>query len=405
MKAIGYLLLVTVICVPLLALAGTTGKIVGTARDARTGEPLPSVNVVVEGSNLGAASNVDGYFVILNVPPGRCKVIASLVGYKSASAVDVRVDIDQTTTQNFSLAEETVTTEEVMVVAQRPVVQRDVAASRANIEIKEVEKLPVATVVGAVGLQAGVQGLSIRGGTAAELAFMVNGTMMRDERTNTPYTSVSLLSVQDIQVTTGGFSAEYGQVRSGVVNVVTKEGGRSNYTVAFLGRYSPTSPKHFGPSIYDKSSYWIRPYLDDAVAWTGTQSGAWDRFTLKQFPAFEGWNIISQRYVSNTNPNDDLTPQALQRLFEFQRRKIAEVNAPDYDIDATVGGPVPFIGEETGNLRFFASYRENQNMYMIPLSDDAYRDKSGIHQADLGSHRRHETERRGDDGPHHRDQQ
>ena len=247
MKAIGYLLLVTVICVPLLALAGTTGKIVGTARDARTGEPLPSVNVVVEGSNLGAASNVDGYFVILNVPPGRCRVIASLVGYKSASAVDVRVDIDQTTTQNFSLAEETVTTEEVTVVAQRPVVQRDVAASRANIEIKEVEKLPVATVVGAVGLQAGVQGLSIRGGTAAELAFMVNGTMMRDERTNTPYTSVSLLSVQDIQVTTGGFSAEYGQVRSGVVNVVTKEGGRSNYTVAFLGRYLPHQPQAFRP--------------------------------------------------------------------------------------------------------------------------------------------------------------
>jgi outer membrane receptor protein involved in Fe transport len=387
MKAIGYLLLATVICVPLLALAGTTGKIVGTARDARTGEPLPSVNVVVEGSNLGAASNVDGYFVILNVPPGRCRVIASLVGYKSATAVDVRVDIDQTTTQNFSLAEETVTTEEIMVVAQRPVVQRDVAASRANIEIKEVEKLPVATVVGAVGLQAGVQGLSIRGGTASELSFMVNGTMMRDERTNTPYTSVSLLSVQDIQVTTGGFSAEYGQVRSGVVNVVTKEGSRSNYSAAFLGRYSPTSPKHFGPSIYDKNSYWIRPYLDDAVAWTGTQNGAWDRFTLKQFPAFEGWNAISQRYVSNTNPGDDLTPQALQRLFEFQRRKIAEVNAPDYDIDATVGGPIPFIGEETGNLRFFASYRESQNMYMIPLSDDAYRDKSGSLKltSDIGS--------------------
>ena len=356
--------------------AGTTGKIAGTVVDSRTGEPLPSVNVTIVGTTLGGSTNIDGYFVILNVPPGRYRLQASLVGYKTTSAADVRVDIDQTTTQNFRMTEEAVTGEEVTVIASRPVVQRDVAASRANIEIKDVEKLPVTTVVGAVGLQAGVQGLSVRGGLGSELAFIVDGSMMRDERTNAPYTSVSLLSVQDIQVTTGGFSAEYGNVRSGIVNVVTKEGSKSGYSIAFQGRYSGEAPKHFGPSIYDQNSYWIRPYVDPAVCWTGTQNGAWDQWTLQQYPSFQGWNAISQRYLTNSDPTDDLTPEALQRLFLFQRRKVAEITKPDYDADMAFGGPVPFVGDYTGNLRFFASYRTLQNMYLVPLSADAYRDNT-----------------------------
>ena len=72
-----------------VAFSGTTGKIAGTVRDARTGEPLPSVNVVIDGTTLGAATNPDGYFAIINIPPGRYKVTAALVGYKPTSAVNV----------------------------------------------------------------------------------------------------------------------------------------------------------------------------------------------------------------------------------------------------------------------------------------------------------------------------
>ncbi len=357
--------------------AGTTGKIVGTVTDSKTGEPLPSVNVTVVGTSLGGSTNIEGYFVILNVPPGRQKLNATLVGFKTSTVVDVRVDIDQTTTQNFRLVEEAITGEEVTVVASRPVVQRDVAASRANIEIAEVEKLPVSTVVGAVGLQAGVLGLELRGGLQSETAFMVNGLVMRDERTNNPYTGVSLLSVEAIQVQTSGFSAEYGNIRSGVINVVTKEGSKSNYTVAFLGRLAPARPKHFGASIYDKNSYWIRPYVDDAVAWTGTQNGAWDQWMQKQYPSFEGWNAIAAKYVATADPRDDRTPEALQQQFFWERRKVAEVVKPDYDIDMTLGGPFPGVSEYLGNLRFFGAYRKTQSMYLVPLSDDAYRDYNG----------------------------
>lgn len=364
-----------------VAYSGTTGKISGTVKDAKSGEPLPSVNVLIEGTTLGAASNVDGYFAIINVPPGRYKVVATLVGFKPSSAVNVRVDIDQTTELNISMVEEAIAGEEVTIVASRPVVQRDVAASRANIEIEEVERLPVTSVTAAVGLQAGIQGLSIRGGNTSETAFMVNGMTLRDERTNAPYSSVSLLAVQDIQVQTGGFSAEYGNVRSGLVNVITKDGGKSAYSIGVMARASNKAPKHFGPSIYDRNSYWIKPYVDDQVAWLGTTAvnpatgkPFWDAWTQKQFPSFEGWNSIAKKNIGTAA---ELTPEALQQLFLWQRRKIAEINDADYDIDLSFGGPVPFLGEQFGSPRFFATFHKTQQMYLVPLSDNAWRDYNG----------------------------
>jgi hypothetical protein len=63
-----------------MALAGTTGKIAGEVKDAQTGEALAGANVVIEGTTSGAATNVDGYYAILNVPPGKYTVYASAIG-------------------------------------------------------------------------------------------------------------------------------------------------------------------------------------------------------------------------------------------------------------------------------------------------------------------------------------
>jgi hypothetical protein len=361
-----------------LAFAGTTGKIVGTVTDARTGEKLVAANVVVQGANLGASTNLDGFFVILNIPPGTYRVRSSLVGYTSVTQVDVRVEIDQTTAANFKMSEETVQAQEVVIVAERPVVQKDISASRTNLTIAEVDKLPVVNVATAVGLQAGIEpGLVIRGGGSDQTAFMLDGQVLRDERTNAPYTAISLSSIQDIQVQTGGFNAEYGNIRSGVVNVVTKEGGRNLYNFSITSRYAPARPKHFGASIYDKNSYWIRPYVDPAVAWTGTQNGAWDQWTQQQYPQFEGWNAVSQKTLKDADPTNDLTPLAAQQLFLWEHRKQAEVQNPDYDVDMGFGGPFPFVSEELGNLRFFASYRRSQVAYLIPLSRTSFNDYNG----------------------------
>ena len=354
-------------------LAGTTGKITGVVHDIKTGEPLPGVNVVIEGTVLGASTDLDGYYVILNVPPGNYTLTFSMVGYATKKVTNVHVNIDQTTTIDVKMQEQTLQGQEITVVATRPVVEKDVAASRANISSAEIKAIPVVSVTSVVGLQAGIEGLSIRGGSLDQVAFVLDGITLRNGRDNTPFTAISLTSVDEMQVQAGGFSAEFGNIRSGIVNVVTKEGSRTHYNFAFLGRYRSPAPKHFGHSPNSPDSYWIRPYVDDAVCWTGTKNGAWDYYTQRQYPEFKGWNKISFETLQNSDPNDDLTPAAAQQVFLFQHRRQLDIKIPDFVGDMSFGGPVPFISKPLGALRFFSSFRRTQTAYVIPLHFDAYR--------------------------------
>ncbi|MBL7074829.1 TonB-dependent receptor [candidate division KSB1 bacterium] len=355
--------------------AGTTGKIVGIITDSESGDPLIGVNVIIEGTTLGAATDMDGYYVILNVPPGRHHLKASMMGYRAVTVTGVRVNIDLTTSQDIKMAPIAVDLGEVVVVAERPVVQPDISASQVNLNIKDVEALPVVSVASVVGLEAGViDDLTIRGGARDQTAFVVDGFTLRDERDNTPYTGISYTAVDEIQIQTGGFNAEFGNIRSGLINVVTKEGRRDGYHLGLITRYRQPAPKHFGHSADSPESYWIRPYVDDAVCWMGTTNGAWDEYTQKQYVEFEGWNAVSEKLLLDDDPNNDLTPEAAQRLFMWEHRRELDIVKPDYDFDMSFGGPVPFISEPLGNLRFMASYRRSQDMYIIPLSDDAYRD-------------------------------
>ncbi|KAF0140378.1 MAG: TonB-dependent receptor [Stygiobacter sp.] len=296
-------------------MAGTSGKISGLIIDSKSKEPLVGVTVMLTGTNIGASTDVEGYYVIQNVSPGTYTVKASYIGYAPATITNVRVNIDQTTNLDISLSEE-----------------------------------------------------------ADQTAFVVNGMTLRDERDNTPYTGISFTSVKEIQVQTGGFNAEFGNIRSGLVNVVTKDGDKKKYSISFLGRYRPAARKHFGDAVNSYNSYWIRPYLDDAVAWTGTDNGAWDAYTKAQYQPFRGWNTVSQQLLSDNDPTNDLSPEAAQRLFMWQHRRQLDITDPDYDADVSFSGPVPFIGEYLGDLTFITSYRSTQNMYFIPLSTDAYRD-------------------------------
>jgi carboxypeptidase-like protein/TonB-dependent receptor-like protein len=370
-----FIFLILTLLVPYLLQATTTGKITGIVKDVNSGEPLPGVNIIIKDQPFGAASDIDGYFVIMNVPPGNYILEAIMIGYATYIATGVKINIDQTSIVNIDLQEETMEVETIEVIAKRPIVQKDVAASRVNLSREEFEAIPVATVSSVIGLQAGVEGLNIRGGGLDEVAVMVDGITMRDERDNQPYVGISLTSVEEIQVQAGGFNAEFGNIRSGVVNIVTKEGNRENYSFSFQGRYRPAASKHFGHEPNSPESYWIKPFIDDAVCWTGTDNGAWDEFTQKQFPAFKGgWNKISKATLQDDDPTNDLTADGAQRVFLWEHRKKLSIESPDYDYDLTFSGPVPFVNKELGNLRFSTSYRSSQKMYIIPVSDDAYRE-------------------------------
>ena len=352
--------------------AGITGKIAGRITDADDNVPLPGANVVIEGTLIGAASDMDGYYVILNISPGTYILKASMIGYESVTVKNVIVKIDLTTTIDVQMSTEVLGMEEVVVVAKRPLVAPDVAHSQLNIEAEKIKTMPVTDVTEIVGLQAGVQGLTIRGGSSRQTAFIVDGFIMNDERYNKPYTSVSLSTVDEVQVQTGGFNAEYGNVRSGVINIITNEGGRKRYSGNITFRYQPPGKKHFGPSVYDPDTYYTKPYLDPAVCFTGTKNGDWDAFTQKQYPSFEGWNSVSEATLQDNDPTNDLTPEGARRLYCWQHRRQGDIKKPDYVADVSFGGPAPFISEMLGNLRFYASYKDIREMLIVPLADSSY---------------------------------
>lgn len=353
-----------------------TGRIEGTVVEGDTEEPMPGVNVVVEDTDRGAQTNLEGYYNINNVAPGTYTLRASMVGFAPVIVNDVEVNINEVTQIDIELVEEVIEGEEVVVQATMPVVQRDVSSSRANISKEDIENLPISTINEAVGLQAGVRGLEVRGGDSDQLGFNLNGLTIRDERNNTPFTGISLTSVENIQVQTGGFNAEYGNIRSGLIQVTTKEGSADRYEADAIIRYQPPQKKHFGPAVNNPDSYWIRPYVDDDVAWAGTNNGAWDQYMRESYDSFVGWNAIADQMNSDGDPSTNITPEAAQQAFLWQHRKEFGIDEPDYDVDVNISGPVPGISEMLGDLRFSASMRESQTMYTVPLSRDRYKDRT-----------------------------
>lgn len=358
--------------------SGTTGKIAGTVVDKTTNAPLPGANVVIMGTELGAVTDVNGQFTILYVPPGVYDVQISFLGYAKTTIKDVQVNIDQTAKVSVALQQEVIEGQMVTVVAQRTRIKEDVATSTVAISDREVQQLPVANVASVVGLQAGIQGMSIRGGLAEEALFMLDGITMRDPRNNQPVNRVALSAIKEISIERGGFNAEYGQVQSGLINVVTREGSKEGYFGTLMTRIAPPQPKYYRghgiPDVHDPDSYWMRPYVDDAVCWTGTRSGAWDAYTQSKYPDFEGWNAVSEKLLTDSDPNNDLTPLAAQRVFFYKTRKEQPNDLADYEIDGGVGGPVPLISKPLGGLRFFTSYRRQREVLLWPQTRPDYLD-------------------------------
>ena len=347
---------------------GVTGKVSGKISDQSTGEPLIGANVMLLGSSLGSATDVNGMYHILNVPPGFYDLKVNMIGYGDKTVTGVRVEIDLSAVIDLDLAVEVIEGQMITVEANQKLVKVDVASSQKSISSEKIAEMPVSSVSEVVGLSAGVSGLSVRGGSYNETQFMVDGLVLNDERTSEPTTGIPLSAIQDISLQTGGFGAEYRNARSGVINVVTREGSKEEYSGTFSYRRSPAGQKHYGMSPFEAESFWFKPYLDDEVCWTGTNSGSWDQYQQRQYPAFDGWNSVSEQTLADNNPDNDLTPSGAKKLFSWEHRKQGAVQLPDFNIDAGFGGPVPFVSSRLGNLRFYFSTRQEQEMYLYKVS-------------------------------------
>ncbi|MBI9060179.1 MAG: TonB-dependent receptor [Labilibaculum sp.] len=223
--------------------AGTTGKIKGKIVDNKTGEALIGVNVLLDGTTLGAATDIDGFYIILNIPPGKYKLKVSYIGFASILA-DVNINVDLTTTQNFNLVDQTVGLDLITVTAETPAVTMDRTNSSAKINAEQINDLPVQNLNDLVQLQAGVVldtkgGIHIRGGRSNEVAYLVDGVPISNQFASGGGSLLDLESgsIQELQVISGTFNAEYGQAQSGVINVVTKDPQDyySGSVTAFIG--------------------------------------------------------------------------------------------------------------------------------------------------------------------------
>ena len=208
--------------------AGTTGKIKGSVVDKQTGEALPGVNVILKDSYMGASTDVDGFYIILNVPPGKYILETTYIGF-SAVTVEIQVSVDLTTTQNFTLSEESLSLDDIVIVAVRPPVEMDRTNSVASMSAEQIDELPVQNLQDLVQLQAGVVidtkgGVHIRGGRSSEVAYLVDGVPISNQFSSGGGSLIDLESgsIQEVQVISGTFNAEYGQAQSGVINVITK---------------------------------------------------------------------------------------------------------------------------------------------------------------------------------------
>ncbi len=248
-----WLVAMMILLVGSTAWAATTGKIAGKVTDKESGESLPGVNVIIVGTTTGAATNINGEFFIVNVPPGTYLLRANLIGYGPVEVRNVQVTVDLTTNIDFQLSTQTIEMGTITVEAVRPLIEKDVTASRTTIAPAQITDSAVGGIVNAANRSAGAVLGSFRGGriNQGEVIYMLDGVNLANPLGETrvglnpgsgPNTALGAFipneAISEAEVLTGGFGAEYPNVQSAVINMVTKSGG-DRYTGKIKSKSSP----------------------------------------------------------------------------------------------------------------------------------------------------------------------
>lgn len=232
---------------------GQAGIISGTVIDAETGEPLIGANVMIVDTDRGQSTDIDGEFQIMNVRPGTYDLLIRYVGYASKTIEDVLVEGDRRTSLEIELEEQVYEGQEVTVRATRDAVARDRTSSESRVNRAQLENLPVQELGEVLSLQAGVTESStgqihIRGGRATEVAYIVDGIRVTDDYDRSLGIRIENNSIEELQVVSGAYNAEYGQAMSGIINISTRSGSNN-----FRGEFRTRGGDYFtgDPHLYD----------------------------------------------------------------------------------------------------------------------------------------------------------
>ena len=366
--------------------AQTRSKIEGTVVDAETGEKLFGANVVLVGTTLGAATDINGKYIIINVPVGEFEVRASMIGYSPQKFVNVIVSADRVTNLDFKLSSSVLQQEEVVVVAERNTLHKEVSSTQLVVTEDQINNTAGIRDINAfLEKQPGVSTengfLEIRGGSADQTGTFINGMSYNNAAVGNAETIIPLSAIDQVSLVSGGYNAEYGNFRSGLINVTTKSGSKDGYHGSISISRNNEHLKRFGPLLSDPFGPELAPYLDASIAFEGN-------------PNFiGGWDALTETFNEGKEPKDQATPldyyllgawmqmaipdyeglaklgytvsDEQKKLFEEHARKEEGI---DYNIDGGFGGPIPFIGKYLGDATFFISHNTKENYYIVPFA-------------------------------------
>lgn len=305
--------------------AGETGRVIGRITDAQTREALAGVNVIIEGTELGAATDADGKYLITNVPPRRLNITASYIGYEPQTYKDVMIIIDQTVTVDFKLNSTIIEIDKpVIIQAEREMVIRTAVATTRTASAEEFNRLPVNALTQLVGLQAGIRQddrsgwTHIRGGRFDDVSYLIDGVAARDALVGTLWSSPkpTTEAIQEVIVITGSFDPEYGEAMSGIVQAITKEGGTKTSTRV---RYTtdemfPEKDLNFGYNNVQWTIGGPMPYYDRLRYFISTQYFRTNDNTESRFqvPSERGEYAFEGKLTYNLPKNFFLTQEGLK---------------------------------------------------------------------------------------------
>ncbi len=260
------------------AYAGTTGKLSGRVINKDTGEPLPGVNVMLTSvwmngnkvaieKMIGAVTDGNGDYYILNIPAGLYSVRFSMMGYSPTDVDQISVSPDLTRSINMDMIETTLqTAEAITVIAERELIRKDVTASQTINDAQQISSMPVNSVDDVLSTNSGAvftsvtadnvndAGIHLRGGRSGEIVYLIDGIDVTNNMDGSNGLDVSTDAISSLAMLTGGYNAEYGRAMSGVVNITTKEGseeyhGRASFDTDKLGENSEYVWDQYNPKM------------------------------------------------------------------------------------------------------------------------------------------------------------
>ena len=220
-----------VLCLLSFSALAQKGSLSGTVSDKVTGEGLIAANVYLKGTNLGVATDVSGNYTIPEIKPGTYTVEVTYLGYEKLIQTGVKIKKGEKLKLNFKLGEAAFLFEdEVVVIGEKPLIDIEESKSSVSVGAEKIAAGPSRNIQSVLNTQAGIvntpSGVHIRGGRTYETGFYIDGVSAQDPLTGTGFgVDLGTNAIDEINVSTGGAGAEFGNSTSGVVNTRTKSGG------------------------------------------------------------------------------------------------------------------------------------------------------------------------------------